>query len=106
MGANAAETWWARALRSAVRGRRVILAGSVAAAWTEHLPAIRDAGAADVLVVATEGAGVGPPPDVRTVVVSPPPGLPLMDRIHFANRSLEKPSPAVVEAVTKFDPHR
>ena len=106
MGANTADTWWARALRSVVGGRRVILAGSVAAAWTEHLPVLRDAGATELLVVATEGAGVGPPPDVPTVVVTPPPGLPLMDRIHFANRALEEPSPAVVEAVTEFDPDR
>ena len=106
MRAKAAETWWARALRSVVGGRRVILAGSVAAAWTEHLPILRDAGATDLLVVATEGAGVGPLPDVPTVVVTPPAGLPLMDRIHFANRSLEQPSPRVVEALTEFDPDR
>ncbi len=104
MGANTADTWWANALRSVVGGRRVILAGTVAAAWTEHLPVLHDAGAADLLVVATEGAGVGPQPAAPTVVVTPPAGLPLMERIHFANRALEEPSPEVVEAVRDFDP--
>ncbi|MET0663304.1 MAG: hypothetical protein ABWZ42_09250, partial [Ilumatobacteraceae bacterium] len=94
------------ALRSVVGGRRVILAGSVAAAWTEHLPVLRAAGATELLVVATEGAGVGLQPAAPTVVVTPPSGLRLMERIHFSNRALEEPSPAVVEAVREFDPDR
>ncbi len=106
MGATASDTWWASALRSVVGGRRVILAGSVAAAWTERLPSLHDAGVADVLVVATEGTGVGPLPAGPTVVVTPPPGLALMERIHFSNRALEEPPPEVVAAVTSFDPDR
>ncbi len=100
------DTWWQAALRSAVGGRRVVLAGAVAAAWTEHLPVLRAAGATDMLVIATEGRGVGPLPDVPTVVVTPPAGLPMMERIHFGTAVLEDPPPEVIDALEAFDADR
>lgn len=106
MGSTQSDSWWASALRSVVGGRRVILAGSVAAAWTEHVPVLRTAGATSFLVVATEGLGVGDAADVPTVVVTPPPGLALMDLIRFGTSTLEDPPSDVVDAVTAFDPHR
>jgi hypothetical protein len=93
-------------LRSLVDGKRVVLAGAVAAAWTEHVPVLRAAGATAILVVATEGTGAGPLPDVTTIVVDPPAGLPMMDRIHHGTRVLEHPPPEVVDALLSFDPHR
>ena len=47
--------WWRRPLGALVSGRRVIVAGGPAAAWTSLVAALRDLGATDVLVVATEG---------------------------------------------------
>jgi hypothetical protein len=98
------DPWWMTPLRSLVDGRRVILAGGVAAGWTEHIAVLRAAGAAEIMVVATEGAGAGPSPDATTVVVDPPDGLSMMDRIHHAGRVLEQPPGAVSAAIAAFDP--
>ncbi len=100
------DPWWNVALRSVFAGKDVILAGSVAAAWTEHLPVLRAAGAGDVLVIATEGRGAGPAPDVTTVTVEPPVGQAMMDRIRFGNEALADPPAAVRDAVEAFDPDR
>lgn len=98
------EPWWNEPMRRVFDGHKIVLAGAPATAWTEHIALLREAGAADVLVVATQGAGVGPLPDVETVVVQPPDGLSSMQRIHFANEMLEHPRTEVVEALDRFDP--
>lgn len=100
----ATEPWWASALRAVVGGRRVILAGSVAAVWTEHVPVLRAAGATEILVVATEGPGTGPQPDAPTVICAvPSSAATLMERIHATNRTLESPPAEVLAAVSDFD---
>jgi hypothetical protein len=85
-------------------GRRVILAGAVAVAWTEHVETVRSAGAADVLVVATEGRGAGALPDARTVVVEPPEALSMMERLHHTNGVLADPPGEIRVALDDFDP--
>ena len=49
--------WWRGPLRDLVGGRRVIVTGGVAAAWTPVVEPLRQAGATDVLVVAEAPEG-------------------------------------------------
>ncbi len=98
--------WWRRPLQDLVRDRKVILAGAVAAAWTPLVPVIRELGARDVLVAATEGRGVGEQPDAEIAVVEPPPDAPVMARIHAGLAALRQPPPVLVDAVERFDPDR
>lgn len=92
-------------MRDVFEGRRVVFAGAVAAAWTEHTALLESLGVTEMMVYATEGRGVGPVPDLPTVVVEPPAGLALMDGIRFGNDALADPSPAVRRALDAFDPH-
>lgn len=100
------EPWWNGPLRAQFDGRRVVLAGAVAAAWTEHIELLRSIGVEDLLVIATEGRGAGRQPDVPTVVVEPPPGLPMLESIRFGNRTLADPTPEIRAALAEFDPGR
>ncbi|CAN5618565.1 hypothetical protein BH23ACT3_BH23ACT3_01930 [soil metagenome] len=97
--------WWEHPIRRLVSGRRVILAGGVAPVWVLAAPLVRRLGAAHVLVVATEGRGMGPAPDEPTVTVEPPPGLSLMDTVRFGVDTLREPPEEVRTGVTDFDPH-
>lgn len=98
------ESWWETAIRRLVDGRRVILAGGVAATWTATAPLVRRLGAADVLVIATEGVGSGPAPTDTTVAVEPPSGLGLMGLVRFGVATLRNPPEHVRQAVERFDP--
>lgn len=100
------EPWWNVPMREVFGGRRVVLAGGHAATWTEHIELLRDAGATDFLVVATEGRGAGPVPDVPTVIVEPPEDLSMMERIRFGDQTLAEPPDPVLTAVRAFDPDR
>ena len=55
-----AMTWWQEPLGELVGGRRVIVVGGPAVFWTPMVARLRELGALDVLVVATDGVGVGP----------------------------------------------
>ena len=92
-----------RPLSTVFGGRRVVLAGAVAAAWTEHVGVLRDAGATDLLVVA-DGWGAGDPPDARVVVVEAPPGQSVMEHIRAEERFLADPPVEVRAALDEFDP--
>jgi hypothetical protein len=98
------DSWWLEPMREVFGGRRVVLAGGHAATWTEHIGLLSDAGVEDLLVVATEGSGSGPLPDVPTVVVEPPAHLSLMEQIRFGDRMLAEPPGSVLAAVRGFDP--
>lgn len=98
------ETWWEAPLRAVFEGRRVVVAGAVAAAWTGHVDVLRAAGATDVLIVATEGRGIGPVPEAPTVLLEPPPSLSLMERLHHGNATLADPPPTARAALDEFDP--
>lgn len=97
------DDWWSAPLRSVFDGRRLVLAGVVAAAWTEHLPVLRAAGATDILVVAA-GWGAGTRPDVDTVVVEAPQGLSMMDQLRHEDRFVGDPPAEVFAALDRFDP--
>ncbi len=97
------DDWWILPLRSVFGGRRVVLAGANAAAWTEHLPILREAGVTDMLVVASAW-GAGERPDVATVVVEAPAGRSTMEQIRADNRFLADPPPEVLAALDEFDP--
>jgi hypothetical protein len=99
--------WWRRPLGALVSGRRVIVVGGPAAAWTSHVAALRDLGASDVLVVATESLGAGPQPQAIIAVVDVPgDDTDAMVRLHAVLDILAAPPPAIVEAVEAFDPDR
>ena len=98
------DDWWIEPMRRAFGGRSVVLAGAMGASWTEHIELLRSVGVGKLLVVATEGRGAGPQPDVPTVIVEPPEGLSEMERIHFADRMLVHPTPDMNDAVDRFDP--
>jgi len=98
------EPWWITPLREEFDGRRVVLAGAVAAAWTEHIELLRSVGVGEILVIATEGRGTGPQPDVPTLVVEPPPGLPMIESIRFGNDVLAHPTQEMRAALDDFDP--
>ena len=100
------DDWWIEPMRRAFGGHSVVLAGAMGASWTEHIELLRSVGVGKLLVVATEGRGAGPQPDVPTVIVEPPEGLSEMERIHFADRMLVDPTPDMIDAVDRFDPRR
>lgn len=100
------DEWWIEPMRRAFGGRRVVLAGAMAAAWTEHVPILRSAGADDILVIATQGRGAGELPDVETVIVDMPTDLAMMDQIRFGEQALAEPPATVVDALERFDPRR
>jgi hypothetical protein len=107
MGANAApaaDTWWQAPLRDAFGGRDIVLVGAVPAAWTDHVRHLEHAGAGRVMVVATDGPGVGPGPDVETHVIDVPAELGMMERIRRANRLIADPPAGIRTAVDEFDP--
>src|SRR3954469_4365016 len=100
--------WWQAPLGEVVGGRRVIVAGGPTAAWTSAVASLREVGATDVLVVATEGTGVGPlPPDTPSVVVERADhGADTMSQLRAGLRVLADPPPDVVAAVEAFDRDR
>jgi hypothetical protein len=97
------DDWWMRPLGTVFAGRRVVLAGAAAAAWTEHIDVLRAAGVDDVLVVA-DTWGAGDLPDVQVVVVEAPPGRTVMEQIRSGERFLADPPPEVRTALDQFDP--
>jgi hypothetical protein len=97
------DDWWMRPLSTVFGGRRVVLAGASAAAWTEHIGVLRAAGADDVLVVADKW-GAGDPPDAQAVVVEAPPGRTVMEEIRSGERFLADPPSEVRSALERFDP--
>ncbi len=99
------DDWWSEPLASLVGGRLVVVAGANAAAWTEHVPVLRAAGATDILIVAN-GWGAGPRPDATTMVVEAPTGLTMMQQIRADDRFLAHPPVDVVAALDEFDPGR
>jgi hypothetical protein len=98
------DQWWQAPFRALIDGRLVVVAGANAAAWTEHVPLLRAAGAADVLIVATS-RGAGPAPDATTVVVDGPSGSSMMEQIRAEARFLADPPAEVIAALDDFDPH-
>ena len=99
--------WWQGPLRDLVSGRRVILVGGAAAAWTTVVAALRTLEVADVLVVGTDGRGAGPQPDARTVVAEVPPEVTgTMARLRCILALISTPPPPVAAAVEEFDPDR
>ena len=98
------DEWWIEPMRRVFAGRAVVLAGAMASSWTEHIELLHSVGVSKVLVVATEGRGAGPLPDVPTVIVEPRPGLSQMERIHVADRILHEPTSEMVTAIETFDP--
>jgi len=97
--------WWRAPLRAQVAGRRVILVGGAAAAWTASVTALRTFDVADVLVVGTEGRGAGPQPDARTTVAQVSDAVTgIMERLRQALALMVAPPPHVVAAVEEFDP--
>jgi hypothetical protein len=100
--------WWQGPLRELVGGRKVIVAGGPTAGWTGAVASLREVGAAEVFVVATEGTGVGPlPPDTPSVVVEREHhGSDTMASLRAGLRVLAEPPRQVVDAVEAFDPDR
>lgn len=98
--------FWTAPLAERFAGRDVILVGAVPAAWHDHVRHLTAAGVRRFLVVATEGAGVGPGPDVETVVVEPDAaaGGGMMERIRRSNALIGDPPRHVVAAADRFDP--
>lgn len=99
------DDWWSEPLRSLVAGRHIVVAGASAAAWTDHVTVLREAGATDVMVAAN-ARGAGPAPDATTVVVEGPSGLSTMEQIRLDNAFLADPPAEVTDALDEFDPHR
>ncbi len=97
--------WWQGPLRELVGGRRVILAGGVAAGWTPLVGPLREAGAGEVLVVALERRGAGPQPDCAVVVdeVIDAPGGP-NTLLRAGLRKLADPPAAVVTGRRRVRP--
>jgi hypothetical protein len=101
---DAPGSWWRAPLRQLVDGGLVIVVGGPAVFWTRIVPVLRELGAADVLVVGTEGMGVGPPPDASSVIVERPPGHDFMTSVRHAVAAIGDPPPHVLDAVESFDP--
>ena len=98
------DEWWIEPMRRTFGGRSIVLAGAMGSSWTEHIEMLRSVGVSKLLVVATEGRGAGPLPDVPTLIVEPPAGLSQMERIHHADRTLHEPTAEMINAIELFDP--
>ena len=100
--------WWRAPLTSLVAGHKVILVGGPAVMWTDVAALLRELGATAVLVVGTEGMGVGPPPQDADVVVveREDHGDDVMATLHASIRVVDDPPPHVVDAIEAFDPDR
>jgi hypothetical protein len=97
--------WWRDPLAEVIEGRKVIVAGGPVALWTRDVATLRELGAADVLVVATEGTGVGPqPPDTPTVVVERIEADDTMAQVRASLGVLVDPPAHVVDAIESYDP--
>ncbi|MET0579017.1 MAG: hypothetical protein ABW122_10180, partial [Ilumatobacteraceae bacterium] len=97
--------WWEEPLGRLVAGRRAIVAGGPAVFWTPMVATLRQLGAVDILVIATDGVGVGTPPDAETVVAEQPAGpMDFMAHVRASVRALGDPPPNVLDAVEAFDP--
>jgi hypothetical protein len=93
-------------LAPVVANRRVILAGGPVAAFSPTAELIHRLGAEAILIVGTDGVGVGPLPDPELatwVATEAPPGS-MTERIHAGNRILRDPPASVRTAVEQFDP--
>jgi hypothetical protein len=89
-----------------VRGRRVILVGGGAAAFTDQIRQLVRFGATDVLLVA-QGIGTGDLPsddEAHIVVVPGPPPATLTDEVRSSIDFSDQPPAEAVEAVEAFDP--
>lgn len=103
------DRWWEPPARRLIEGRPVMLVGAVATAWVAMAPLVRELGATRVLVLATEGRGVGPQPDadgVEVLATELPRSLTLMERIRAASATLRDLPPDLHDAVERFDPER
>jgi hypothetical protein len=100
----AADSWFDAPIRRVVGGRRVLLVGGVPQVWPAVLDAVRRGGATDVLVVATEGDGVGERPECDVVTVPRPDGLSILERIRRGAEVQRRPPVDVIAAVDRFDP--
>jgi hypothetical protein len=99
--------WWREPLRELVEGRKVIVAGGPTAMWTSDVATLRELGAAEVFVVATQGTGVGPqPPDTPSVVVERIESDDTMAQVRASVHALADPPGHVIAAVEDFDPDR
>lgn len=101
-----ATDFWEHPTRQLVGGRDVILVGSVPAVWADHAARLTAAGASRILVVATEGAGLGPGPDVPTLVIDQPGSPGLLERVRISNRTIANPPDHMLAALAEFDPRR
>ena len=70
-----------------------MLVGGPAAVWTSIVGTLRDLGAADVLVVGTDGLGAGPQPDAQVVAVEIPDDVGPMQRLRTAIARVADPPP-------------
>jgi hypothetical protein len=98
--------WWSDALRTVVAGRDVVLAGAVPAAWRPTVDALRDAGVGRILVLATEGRGVGARPDGVAAWEGERPEGGTMDVLRAGLRALRQPPAGLLDALRAFDPDR
>jgi hypothetical protein len=94
-----------RHARALIEGRDVVLAGMPLAGATRGVHTVREFGAARVFVVAT-GVGTGPLPDPNDAewIVADIEAHDIMSEMRASERLLEAPTPAVLDAVTAFDP--
>jgi hypothetical protein len=93
-------------LRNVVEGRRVILAGGPVASFTPTADLVHRLGAEAVLIVGTDGVGVGPlpaPAIASWVAVDTPPGS-MNERIRASLRALHEPAAELRAAIERFDP--
>lgn len=98
------EAWYDADVRRLVGGRRVLLVGGVAAAWTATVAQLRRLGAGEVGVLATEGLGVGEQPACPVFALDKPDGLDVMAQIRHGEASLGNLPEMIRNQIDAFDP--
>lgn len=95
-------------LRPLFAGRRVVLAGGNVMAHAPTAALVRHLGATDVLIVATNGTGIGalPGSDVATYVAVDHDAASMSASIHAGNETLRHPPAEILDALARFDPDR
>jgi hypothetical protein len=100
------EPWWLSPMRETFAGRRVLIVAQRPQGFNEHVDHLRSVGADEILLLAVEGNGAGPAPDVPMFLLEPPEGLSMMEMLRHGSDVLADLPADALAALADFDPDR
>jgi len=100
------EPWWISPMRETFSGRRVLIVAQRPQGFVEHVDHLRTVGVDDIFLLAVEGNGAGPAPDVPMLLLDPPEGLSMMEMLRYGSTVLADLPAGALAALAEFDPDR